>query len=782
MITVEDGGTPLTPSQTDHQMNTFFHSLVLPTATDSRRWQQPARVGLAATNDGVDDRKIKHHVGTKHEKTSPPGVMGLDALHSSTRGNGTVEALSRENTQSCQPSRFHKGQDFQFHLPNEQQQQLQAMSNGVGKGTKSSSSLNEERSGSREIDYRKLMQQSVSQGMPGIMNKVVTENKRHMQQTSSSSSTPTLPHSQDKGTSLLLPHAQFKPLYYSPGLGERRIKRRAGGEAMVLRALVCSPMETASRKYPEFVFTPGPDTKSVTERFGGESKDHSNSDDNFDQDSQIVAGNETPSRVTVVEGEESLQNSESEVRTLDALKGNIKLSSIARKLECDFEDNETKVKQSKFQSKTRSSDSHLLNNETTSTREIRIPYSHHSTTSRSVLTVMFERSLTIPVRYHSRASLYPNFVRSAYHSSDMDIMESLHTLLDIKFKHQCHQLNTHSKKKAHTTKQHGCSTSTTPTNHSAVEHNVHVPSTETLMHEARKSHLICGSSSRNEQQKMNVSLKRPSSFHFRRTGSDNSGGSTCSSSLDSPVKREIIMRKAAEAVKQRQIQSGNKDDLFEKHTEPILTSTQEIMKSPMDQDQEFGYFAKSLDNLTMPNALHSTPTSLSTRSLIFSDPSHYKRHKSVLRRARSFQECSKYSQSLEALHAHAKSPIQREVGDEELLYTLQRRRPVTVLVRSVSSLALVHESQAGPKTQSTLQASNFSSNLATTKSASSQGITEAVAIERSKNSTFKGMKGKKRFSLNRPTSAPASRSRNNGIDGLMTSIHLKADKLWWNEL
>ena len=121
---------------------------------------------------------------------------------------------------------------------------------------------------------------------------------------------------------------------------------------------------------------------------------------------------------------------------------------------------------------------------------------------------------------------------------------------------------------------------------------------------------------------------------------------------------------------------------------------------------------------------------------------------------------------------------------------------MTVLVRSNSSLSVHNGQTAGAKSLSSHTKYHPSSNLTTTKSISSQGlalsgITESQSGNRS---MFEGAGGsQKRYSRNRPTSAPSeqpSHSRgsgssgsreSSGLDGLMTSIHLKADKLWWNE-
>ena len=755
-------------------MDSFFQPSIPPT----KQSKAAVRTGLTSDKKNIT---TNHHLSDVRVHSSLKLPVSPSDL---SRSEEDMEkGLSRENGQSIPTSDHPHGvQDGQQNFPQEQN----STNDGISEHKIASSAVDDTIDRDREVDYKKLMQRSVSQGMHGIMDRVVKETKCNQQMSSSGSRSGLHDRGQDGITSLGL-YGQLKPQHYSPGMGERRIRRRAGRE-MALRTLVCSPMETASRKFPEFVFTTGPeDVEPGIEC--SESKDHANSDDNCSQDSQIVLRNESPSQVTEMEEKGELLDPGGEEKVCNISKDNTKLCSVARKLECDFKDNESKVEKSKSQSETSVSahmyDSHSLDKKTT-TCVFQIPYAHYSTTSRSVLIVSFETSLTMPIKYHSRASIYPNFVRSTYFSSEMDIVESLHSLLDIKFKHQ-HRQNKPSNMSSLVEKEHHHSASEATT-YNSPQNNLHILSTESdiLSHEACKSHLLCNGAGL--QQTLNTSLERPSTFQFqiRRAGSNaSSSDSTCNSSLDSPIKRELIMRKAAEAVKQRQMHGGKeKDDLpaeIETPTNHITRDHNKTVKTLPEPCQPSGNFVKSMDNLTMPDVhAHSTtpaPMTSSSRSLIFSDPSH-NCHNAPFRRARSFHESSKNSQSLEAIHV--RSPVQSEEGDEELLYTLQRKRPVTVLVRSQSSLSM-NDGLVGHKSQP-IQANDLCSNLTTTKSVSSQGLADTVEIDhvsRTKSS-LEGVKCQKRFSLNRPTSAPPSSKTK--LDGFMTSIHLKADKLWWNEL
>ena len=375
-----------------------------------------------------------------------------------------------------------------------------------------------------------------------------------------------------------------------------------------------------------------------------------------------------------------------------------------------------------------------------------------------MLAVTCETCLTVPYNYHSRASLYATFLRSAYYSTEMDIMESLHTLLDIKFKHA--QKRSAPSEKIHNQKRRPSSAS------ELRRSNIFVPSTECLMHEARKSRLICSCDP--PAKKTNTLLKRPSSFHFQRTTADNSSESSYSS-LDSPVRRELLMKRAAEAVKQRGVRNTTRDSSLSETESNDSVMLHVCGQKPTTSKMEYAsenIIVKSMENLTSTsNQLQATPYTLSSvsqnklSSSISSLQTQPSRHVSCKddysrsvklnynanaapRRVRSFHESSQCSQSLEALHF--RSVLDSEEGDEELLYTLQRRRPVTVLVRSNSSLAVNHD-QRGKKMQS-IRANNLSSNLTLVKSVSSQGIVEAV--KKSKDSSFVATRSQKRFSLN----------------------------------
>ncbi len=77
--------------------------------------------------------------------------------------------------------------------------------------------------GPSAIDVSRLMQQSVSEGMLGVMHKVVLEGKQRTN---------------------------------SP-------KSNSQGKDLIMRPLICSPMESAKKMFPEFIFTPKPTNKLV---------------------------------------------------------------------------------------------------------------------------------------------------------------------------------------------------------------------------------------------------------------------------------------------------------------------------------------------------------------------------------------------------------------------------------------------------------------------------------------------------------------------------------------
>ena len=810
LITVEEGATPSSQSQTEHLMNAYFQPLVLPNEqrngnAKNGHLQTPA---IATTSIGI--RVGVEAIGNRTKEPFTVADVMPHTLHStlpvspselSAKEASTVEILSRDGRQSVRTggeSQVEKLNDDQFHFPQPEEQQTSSASGSASKDNKG------------EMNYKQLMQRSISQGMPGIMSKVINESKRSVVPTSAqnpvSAESTSLPQTRritvDGPNEKVLapPSSHVKPPHYSPEMGNKRVgrhKSKVSSESMTLRTLVCSPMEAASRKFPEFVFTPGTAPSSADGDSGTNNTEiatHGN--ENRIHDSQRVQSNVSISTVTVNEGKGQLHYSRDGEKAIDRAKCDTKSSSLARKLEFDYENDQVK---SKSHSKTRifnQNSSSKVDDKSTATQD---PYAHHCTATRSVLSVTAETTLTIPFKYHSRASLYPSFLRSAYYSTEMDIMESLHTLLDIKFKQQYPNIQ-----EAQRSAQ-------------GIRGNRPMPTTESLMDEARKSHLIV---SKETPKKVNTSLKRPHSFHYRCTRSENSANS---SNLESPVKREFLMRKAAEAVKKRKKISVNEkesdlDALLEKlkstpgHMRSRVTAeAQMIEQSP---NQVHNNYAKSMENLMMTNTRYTLPESnpgsqkllssssyslhaLPTRHVSFRESSSSRTslsHRSALpRRSKSFHESSKSSQSLEALHIKS-DPLCEAEGDEELLYTFERKkRPVTVLVRSNSSLSVHNSQTAGIKSLSTRSNYHPSSNLMTMKATSSQGLALSEISENRSGTrlTFEGTGSQKRFSRNRPTSAPTeqpSHSRgsgskeSSGLEGLMNSIHLKADKLWWKEL
>ena len=837
LITVEEGATP--SSQTEHLMNTYFQPSVLPNEqrNSSSKYRVHLTPGIATTSIGtgvsmeLEGRRLDNHkIGTMTKEPSAAGVLAHTS-HStvpvspgelSTKEASTIETLKNNG---CQSRLTGEGRvelrdvgdhhNNQFLFPQPAAEQLQ-MSSGSSKDSK------------EEMNYKQLMQRSISQGMPGIMNKVINESKvsntvptsaQNPASAETSSSTQTrriTTDSPDKHPRSVQPSlSRVKPLYYSPGMGhktEGSENLKVASERVKLRTLVCSPMEAASRKFPEFVFAPGAapastgagdsGTNSVAEITTG-----GDGGENRMRSSQMAQSNVRMSSVTVNEGKRDLHYGVGREKPSDGLKRDTKPNPLARRLEFDYENDQVKSK-SHLTTTASNQNSKELDGTPTATHD-EGPYAHYSTATRCVLQVMAEATLTISFKYHSRASLYPSFLRSAYYSTEMDIMESLHTLLDMKFKEQ-HRRVQEKQRPAQ-----------------VIGGNCPVPTTESLMDEARKSLIF----SKETPKKANVSLKRPHSFHYRRTRSEIS---VESADLKSPVKRELLMRRAAEAVKQRKKKSFSEkesdlDALLEQqrnkpehmNTVPATAMVHAVEHSSRQVQGSNNDHAKSMENLTMTDAQYTLPESspytqkhlssssyslhaLPTRHISFRESSSsrtnssYASHRRALpRRSKSFHETSKSSQSLEALHI--KSGLLREEGDEELLYTFERkRRPVTVLVRSNSSLSVHNGQTEGARLLSPRTKYHPSSNLMTMKSISSQGLalSEIMEDQNGNRLMFEDAEGsRKRYSRNRPTSAPSERPshshsrgsgsssrESSGLDGLMSSIHLKADKLWWNEL
>ncbi len=96
---------------------------------------------------------------------------------------------------------------------------------GITAGTNSNNHNN--MSPQSAVDVSTLMQQSVDKGMLEIMKKIVTEEKQKPTVSTTISESP----------------------------------RRLAGEEVILRPLICSPMTSVEKKFPEFIFTPKPTNK-----------------------------------------------------------------------------------------------------------------------------------------------------------------------------------------------------------------------------------------------------------------------------------------------------------------------------------------------------------------------------------------------------------------------------------------------------------------------------------------------------------------------------------------
>ena len=770
MITVEEAGGSPSASQTESPMNRhYFQPSVRQRVVPSVKSGVCTTTGLDMINR-INDRGNEAIPHGLVRRNKPHSVLPVSPSALSTSEASTIDVLSnaphhfQTSTVNESETNYPRGDsDTQFSIP----QSLQSNSN-PGRITDPESDC---RNGHMDLDYKKVMQQSVSEGMPGIMNKVIEEGKL--------SASPRM----KKG--------QLSPLSCSsdPGMGmglgqEIRIKS-AKGESMVLRTLICSPMEAASRKFPEFVFTPGPSTKSETTTFELVAGD-SDRRERRSSDAEMVLRNMTPSNVTENDNVGNFEQ-KAEDGAFDVPKNDTTSRSIKQREECNLQINESKVDalRSEPETQTRNKVVYPCFQIDLHTIISQAPFAHHSTTTKSVLAVSFETRLTIPfTKYHSRASLYPSFPhRNSSYSTEMDIADSLHAILDNKFnsKQQSEKQQssnaTHSLPCEATTDSEGDGAAVKSTDRPVVNSKV------------TKSHSICiqGSS----QRKTNVSLKRPHSFHVRDTRLDHKRSDSTSSNLESPIKREILMKKAAQALKQRQIPTKQNDGGF--GSSNVWSIANESLSRESGQaTASSASFAKSMENLTGNHVLpglsisHELRTqqqsgflSSSTFSLQALPSRQVSFQEQVLsrpRRSQSFRESAKSWQSLEALHFRA--AVHSEEGDEELLYTCQRRRPVTVLVRSKSTLSVNQD--LGKRKAQYHQANDLdSSNLTTQKCVSSQGIADAAKA--SNNLNFVG----KRFGLNRPISAPTARSSGSGkygLDGLMNSMNLKADKLWWNEL
>lgn len=215
-------------------------------------------------------------------------------------------------------------------------------------------------------DVNKLMQQSISEGMLGIMTKVVEESKQRI-------------ISPSKGKSRLRQRRATVALTANeilPSSSPARFARK-GGKDVLLMPLVCSPMESAQKKFPELIVTP----------------------------------------------KESASTQQLEEGSCDSIK-NLHLSLEDVKVHSDSEIDPTgsmneKLKNKKPDQLPRSSLPLIIN---------------HYKTSHFIPVVKFKTTFTVHPRYHCSASIFPSFSRNTRYRTEMDMSKTLTSILDTRFK------------------------------------------------------------------------------------------------------------------------------------------------------------------------------------------------------------------------------------------------------------------------------------------------------------------------------------------------------------
>ena len=213
------------------------------------------------------------------------------------------------------------------------------------------------------------MKRSISEGLEGIMKKVVGEKKRI--DFTASAKVPTSGAGASKPVSL-------------------------GGGGVAVRNLVCSPVAAVEKRYPEFVFTPGRDHESK------EKKDSNGNGNELLDGSEAIL--EDTSCNLDLNGSQ-LTNSEDQQNSSQ----NLNADSVSAPQQDEKEE-------------------HVCMKHVEAGLP---PYNHWRTTSRTFSNVTFEARLTVAPRFHCTASVYPSFLKgSCQFNTEMNILESISTLLN----------------------------------------------------------------------------------------------------------------------------------------------------------------------------------------------------------------------------------------------------------------------------------------------------------------------------------------------------------------
>ncbi len=249
---------------------------------------------------------------------------------------------------------------------------------------------------------RRMMQSLVDEGMQGVMNKVVTEQKAR-----SSSRVFT-----DTPTGL-------KQLRQSTsGVTGKKLG------SVRLQPLVCSPVESGERQYPQLVVTPSTELPREGQELGARERqmDHGGDTEREvgGQMSRAFEHADTQKCTEGVEGGQSTREGDFTTPNTDQSDGcTLAQDEVCSELMSSVDLHKTTDAPSPNCQATPPDPAHSV-----------LPYSHHKTT-KAMPVVLFESQITVYPRFKSTADLYPSFACCEYFSSEMDIQGCLSSLLEL---------------------------------------------------------------------------------------------------------------------------------------------------------------------------------------------------------------------------------------------------------------------------------------------------------------------------------------------------------------
>ena len=430
-------------------------------------------------------------------------------------------------------------------------------------------------SGAPRRNLRLLMQQSIDEGMSGIMNRVVTERQQ------------------------LVPpraHTAMSPV--------------SGYIVPKLQALVCSPTQSAERRYPQFVFTP--DQKSSVEKTQSEALCQGNGEDETDSLVESNGSVDIDMHRDTYTGEKDVHTAQDPADMSDETDSLVESNgSVDIDMHRDTYTGEKEVHTAQdpadmsdetdsLVESNGSVDIDMHRDTYTGEKEVHtaqdpatydstrmdssgfqdegidyLPYNHRKT-SKATPIILFETELIVYPHFQTSAGLYPSFIRSDYFSSEMDMFESLSTLMAIKLSGNGQGNNTAHRRIALSKGIQASieSLALSPRKAPLVDTAIPHPTVSVLISPARRSRLI-------DQAAQAIKLKRPHSFNLGRDQSTRRDvDSVC---LIPSARRDRLIQQAAWAIRKRcSIQQHPMED--ESQMDPALHH------ASSDQDKTAGDF------------------------------------------------------------------------------------------------------------------------------------------------------------------------------------------------